>query len=115
MIYCETKVDPSDLEGLIDEYECKKIKTEKKGKFIYYNLIVSEDFILAFLSELPYDYIIKYIFDDVLHQMNIQQNKKNNIDIYRHYRYDRKPFYKLIMTETDNEIYSLCRYLEKYN
>jgi len=115
MLYSLIDVESSDLEALIDEFECKEIKIEEKGKYIYYNLIISENYILPFLSELPYDYIVKYIFDDILYQMNLINNKRNNIDIYRHIKYDKKPNYKLIMNDIDKDILNICKYLEKYN
>ena len=75
--------------------------------------IISELDIIPFLSELPYDYFVKFIVDDVLLQMNLMHNKKNNTDIYRNPQHDKKPYYKLIQTDTENEIYHICRYIEQ--
>lgn len=113
MIGSYVDIDNSDLDALIDEYNVKIISVEKKGKFMFYNYIVSELDIIPFLSELPYDYFVKYIIDDILLQMNLMHNKKNNTDIYRNPQHDKKPFYKLIQTDTENEIYHICRYIEQ--
>ncbi len=113
MISSYIDVDNSDLDALIDEYNVKMISVEKKGKFMFYNYIVSELDIIPFLSELPYDYFVKFIVDDVLLQMNLMHGKKNNTDIYRNPQHDKKPFYKLIQTETEKEIYQICRYIEQ--
>ena len=113
MIGSYVDIDNSDLDALIDEYNVKIINVEKKGKFMLYNYIISELDIIPFLSELPYDYFVKFIVDYVLLQMNLMHCKKNNTDIYRNPQHDKKPFYKLIQTDTENEIYHICRYIEQ--
>jgi len=60
-------------------------------------------------------YIVKYVYDDILDQMSIQTNTNRRIDIYRNIRYDKKPKYKVLLNDTEHEIYNMCKYIEKNN
>ena len=121
IIFSLSDIDTSDLDALIDSYDMRILGIENIGKYDYYNYIISEDNIIGFLAELPYDYIVKYVYDDILDQINIntntntRTNTNKRIDIYRNTRYDKKPKYKVLFTETEHEIYSMCKYIEKNN
>jgi hypothetical protein len=117
IIFSLSDIDTSDLDALIDSYDMRILGIENIGKYDYYNYIISEDDIIGFLAELPYDYIVKYVYDDILDQININTNTNTHkrIDIYRNTRYDKKPKYKILLNETENEIYNMCKYIEKNN
>ena len=112
MIVSLKDIDTSDLDSLIDTYDIRIIKIESKNKFDYYNYIITENDIVNFLSELPYDYFVKYVFDDTLYQFNINKLKKR-ADIYRNNRHDKLPNYKYIFSPTEDHVYSICKYIEK--
>jgi len=113
MIFSLSDIDTSDLDAAIDSYDIRLLSVKSIGKYDYYNYIISEDNIIGFLAELPYDYIVKYVYDDLLDQINTHTNKR--IDIYRNIQYDRKPKYKVLLNETEHEIYKMCKYIEKNN
>ena len=118
IMLCSLKnIDTSDLDILLDQYDIRLLDIETKGKFDQYSYIISEDNIIGFLTELPFEFFVKYIMDDTIYQINLLQKKsKKNCDIYRNRFHDRKPDYKLIYTDTENELYSICKYIEKnYN
>ncbi len=112
MIGSLKNIDTSDLDALIDQYDVRFINYETKGKYDYYNYIISEDDILNFLSELPFDYFVKYVFDDVIYQVNLSKPRVK-CDIYRNRNYDRLPNNKFIFTPLESEIFNICRYIEK--
>jgi hypothetical protein len=105
-------IDTSDLDCLLDEYDLRLLDIETKGKYDLYNYIISEEDIIPFLSCLSYDYFVKYIFDDILYQINKLKTKKY-CDIYKNRFHFKIYDYKLIYTQTENEIFSLCKYIEK--
>ena len=117
MIFSLSDIDTSDLDVLIDSYDMRILGIENIGKYDYYNYIISEDNIIGFLAELPYDYIVKYVYDDILDQINTNTNTNTHkrIDIYRNANYDKKPKYKVLISDTENEIYNMCKYIEKNN
>jgi len=112
MIGCRKNTDNSDLDALVDSYDVRILNYESKGKYDFFTYIVSEDDIIAFLSELPYEYFVNYVFDDTIYQINITKARKN-ADIYKNRNYDKYPHYKVICTPLENEIFSLCKYIEK--
>jgi hypothetical protein len=112
MIVSLKDIDTSDLDYLIDTYDVRVLNIESKNRFDYYNYIITENDIVNFLSELPYDYFVKYIFDDTLFQYNINKSKKN-ADIYRNKYHDKLPNYKYIFSPTEDTIFSICKYIEK--
>jgi hypothetical protein len=115
MIFSLSDIDSSDLDHVIDSYDVRILGIKNIGKYDYYNYIISEDNIIGFLAELPYDYIVKYVFDDILDQPSVNLSMNKKIDIYRNTRYDKKPKYKILLNETENEIYNMCKYIEKNN
>jgi len=125
MIFCLSDTDTSELDMLIDTYDVRILNAETKDNYDNYSYIITEDDILSFLSELPYDYFVKYVFDDTIYQMNLL-NDKINADIYRNTLFDKKSNYsslksiyangyKIKKTKTEKEIYNICKYIEKNN
>jgi hypothetical protein len=115
MIFSLSDIDTSDLDAVFDSYDVRILSVNSIGKYDYYNYIISEDDIIGFIAELPYDYIVKYVYDDILDQINTNTNIHKRMDIYRNVRYDRKPKYKILLNETEHEIYNMCKYIEKNN
>jgi len=123
MIFCLSDTDTSELDILIDTYDIRILNAETKGNYDNYSYIITEDDILYFLSELPYNYSVKYVFDDTIYQINLLKNKIN-ADIYRNIYFDKQPNYssniyahgyKIKKTKTEKEIYNICKYIEKNN
>lgn len=112
MIVSLKDIDTSDLDILLEQYDVRLLSIKTIGKYDHYNYIVSENDILYFLSELSYDYFVKHVFDDTIYQINISKQKKK-ADIYRNIRCDRYPNYKHIFSPTEDEIFSICKYIEK--
>jgi len=115
MIFSLSDIDSSDLDHVIDSYDVRILGIKNIGKYDYYNYIISEDNIIGFLAELPYDYIVKYVFDDILDQPSVNLSMNKKIDIYRNLHYDKRPKYKILLTKTEHDIYSMCKYIEKNN
>jgi hypothetical protein len=113
MLCSLSHINTDELDELIDNYDVRYLSIKKIGKFNHYNYIISENDILGFLSELPYEYFVKYVFDDILYQINIIKNIKNKFDIYRNNLHDKLPHYKVIRTKFEIDIYNLCKYIEK--
>ena len=62
IMICSLKnIDTSDLDILLDQYNIRLLDIETKGKFDQYSYIISEYDIIGFLSELPFDFFVKYI------------------------------------------------------
>jgi hypothetical protein len=114
MIFCLSDTDTSELDILIDTYDIRILNVETTDNYDNYSYIITEDDILSFLSELPYDYFVKYVFDDTIYQINLLKDKIN-ADIYRNIYFDKQPNYKIKKTKTEKEIYNICKYIEKNN
>jgi hypothetical protein len=112
MIVSLKDIDTSDLDYLIDTYDVRVINIESKNRYDYYNYIITENDIVNFLSELPFDYFVKHVFDDTIYQINISKQKKK-ADIYRNNRHDKLPNYKHLFSPTEDTIFSICKYIEK--
>ena len=114
MIFCLSDTDTSELDILIDTYDIRILNAETIDNYDNYSYIITENDILFFLSELPYKYFVKYVFDDTIYQINLLKNKIN-ADIYRNIYFDKHPNYKIKKTKTEKEIYNICKYIEKNN
>lgn len=106
--------DLYDLDNMIIEYDCRIINFEKKEKFILYNFIISESNILLFLYNLSNEFRIRYIFDDIIHQINLIYKKQDKKDIYCNFKYNKKAYYKEKLSKLDNEIFFVCKKMERY-
>jgi hypothetical protein len=65
-----------ELDYLIDQYDARMIDYKCDSSFDYFSYIITADQIYGFVSDLPFDYFIRYLLDDVLLQMAIHKNNK---------------------------------------
>ena len=76
-IGCTKYIDSSHLDYLIELYDARIIGCDSDDLYDYFNYIITEDNILGFISELPFDYFIRYLLDDTLLQIFYQKKIKN--------------------------------------
>jgi hypothetical protein len=113
-IGCFKDFDSYELYGLIDLYDARMIGHESDYLYDYYSYIITEDNILGFVSELPFDYFIKYLLDDVYLQLAYEKNNKYTKSyIYKNLNLiHTKSDYKKHYNELELELYDLCKYIE---
>jgi len=117
-IGCTKYIDSSHLDYLIELYDARIIGCDSDDSddlYDYFNYIITEDNILGFISELPFDYFIRYLLDDTLLQIFYQKKtKKTKSYIYINYNIENtKPDFKKHQNEIEIELYDLCKYIEE--
>jgi len=104
---------------LVYEYDARLINNTNtnahNSRYKYFTYIISEENILGFLSELPFNYFIKYILDDILLQMALQKgNKYTKSYIYKNpYLEDMRSDYKKHLNHLDLELYDMAMYIQE--
>jgi hypothetical protein len=114
-IGCTKYIDSSHLDYLIELYDARIIGCDSDDLYDYFNYIITEDNIVGFISELPFDYFIRYLLDDTLLQIFYQKKtKKTKSYIYINYNIENtKPDFKKHLNEIEIELYDLCKYIEE--
>jgi hypothetical protein len=113
-IGCYKGCESEDLDYLIDQYDVRMIDYKSDLLHDYFSYIVTEDNIFGFISDLPFDYFISYLLDDVLLQLAIQKdNKYTKSYIYKNaYVNNIKSDYKKHLNELELELYDICMYIQ---
>lgn len=113
-IGCLKGVVTEELDYLIDQYDARMIDYKFDSSFDYFSYIITADNIYGFISDLPFDYFIRYLLDDVLLQLAIQKNNKYTKSyIYQNYNIEKnKSDYKKHINGLEIELYDICLYIE---
>jgi len=108
------------LNEIVHEYDARLINNTEainthNNIYKYFTYIISEENILGFISELPFNYFIKYILDDIFLQMALQKgNKYTKSYIYKNpFLEDMRSDYKKHLNHLDLQLYDMAMYIQE--